>query len=252
MKRNLRFAALLPMLMLVLAILSDTTGDSQEKRLVQANVGRYGYREALPAYYAIARYLDYGLNAPAWLLSVKMPFFFPKQDTSCCGFISGEKDWEYLAFVVTTWYLIGKLLDRRRAHADPGKFSGSSWRSRATRGLCGLYGAFLCYSVLEFYESPWNYPRWFVVPVALWGAGLILASVYPFSAARMKNWYRVLSGFVAVAGVFYIEAGAQLYKYRVSFGAWSVAMFFAWGVLAIMSSAYLFRMSNKSLNQVKQ
>jgi len=240
------------MMMLVLAILLDTTGDFQERRLAQANVGRYGYREALPPYYAIARYLDYGLNAPAWLLSVNMPFIFPKRDVSCCGFIGGEKDWQYLAFVVIMWYLIGRLLDRRRAHADPERFSGPAWQSRAARGACGLYGVFLCYSVLKFYEPPWDYPRWFVVPVALWGVGIILASIYPFSSATMKYWYRVLSGFVAVAAIFYMEAGAQLYKYRNSFGAWSVAMFFVWGIVAIISGAYLFRMSTKPLNQVKQ
>jgi hypothetical protein len=246
-----RYQIFLPIVLLLVAVVLNKVGDFQMGRLERASVDKYGFMEhPLPQDYAMARYLDYGLNAPAWLLSVKMPFLFSRQERfSCCGFMRSEKDWEYLILVVVMWYIIGGILDRRRTYQDRSKTSQSSiWRNGLARVLCGLYGAFLCYSVLEFYQPPWNYPRWFVVPLALWGVAMILASVYPVSPVRAKNWYRVLAGFVAVAGVFYIEAGTHLYEYRALVGAWSVAMFFCWGMLAMVGSAYLFRVSTKLQN----
>jgi len=244
-----KFAILLPILMLIFAILLDAAGDSQRNKLVQANVGRYGYREDLPAQFALARYMGYGINAPAWLISIKTPFIVSSQaNVSCCGFIKNEKDLEYLIFLVLMWHLIGRLLDRRNVYPDASRRSTSSvWRARLIRGVCGLYGAYLIYSVVLFYQPPWNYPRWFLVPVALWGAAMIAASIYPISPARMKYWYRLLGLFIVLAGVFYTEAGMQLYRYRSSFGVGSVAMFFVWGIFAMIAGSYLVKNSTRPL-----
>jgi len=195
--------------------------------------------------------MDYGLNAPAWLLSETIPFVFPARAQSCCGFIKSEKDWEYLVFVVLMWYLIGMQLDKRRTRQEIDKPAGRIWLSRVLRGLCGLYGTFLGYSAVEFYldlGGP-DYPCFLVVSAALWGAALILASVYPFSPVRRKTWYRVLGAFIATAGVFYCEAAVHLYRFRASFGVSTVAMLAIWGAATIVGGFYLLKLSGRPPKQ---
>jgi hypothetical protein len=252
MKNNVRFRILLPILLLVLSIVLDKAGDLQMNRLSQLNINKYDFMEhPLPQDYAIARYIDYGLNSPAWLLSQKLPSIFPQNvAAACCGFIRGEADWEYFSLVVLTWFLIGLRLDKRRSYQETEKPAGDIWLSRVLRGLCGFFGLFLCYSAIELYLAPaWNYPRWVVVPVGLWGAALILGSLYPFSPARTKTWSRALGIFIVTAGVFYSEAAIRLFRFRSSFGVSTVALLSVWGVAAIIGGAYLLAHAGKALKQ---
>src|ERR1700694_591948 len=191
----MRFRVLLPLLLLVLSITLGKIGNSQRHRLVQSVASKYGSMEhPLPSYYAVVTYLGYGLNAPAWLLSIETPFLFPSNaDLSCCGFMETEKDWQYLILVVVMWFMIGMLLDKK------GIQGAGSWLRIMIRGASGFYGLFLCYSAVEYYLLPWNYPRWFVAPMALWGATLILGSIYPLSMTRKKTWYHVISAFIILS-----------------------------------------------------
>ena len=252
MKNSVRFRILLPILFLVLSIALGKAGDWQMSRLVQLNINKYGFMEhSLPQDYAIARYIDYGLNSPAWLLSQKLPSILP-QDASvaCCWFIRGEADWEYFSLVVLTWFLIGLRMDKRRNNQETIKSAGI-WLSWGLRGLCGFYGLFLCYSAIELYLAPaWNYPRWVVVPVGLWGTALILGGVYPFSSARMNTWSRILGVLIAIAGLFYCEAAVQLFRFRSSFGVSTVVLLSVWGIAAITAGTYLLIRSRSSVKQL--
>jgi hypothetical protein len=251
MKRKFCFCLLLPVMVLLLSLSLDKIGDSQRTRLVRANVGRYGYREDLPSYYAIARYMDYGLNSPAWLLSQKLPSILPQNmDAACCGFIRGETDWEYFSLVVLTWFLIGTQLGKRGTYQRTDKSVRGVWLRWVLRSLCGIYGLFLCYSAVELYLVPtWNYPRWVVVPVALWGGLLVFGSLYPLSLSRLKTWHRILGVAVATAGVFYCEAAVQLFRFRSSFGVSTVALLSIWGIAAIIGGVYLLVRSRKLVKQ---
>jgi hypothetical protein len=247
MRNAIRFRLLLPILLVAISMLLDRMGDSQMNRVTQANVKKYGFLEhPVPEDYAVARFIEYTFSAPAWLLSVKIPYIFSTQKNfRCCGFIRSEKDWEYLVLVAVMWYLIGELMDRHGVRK-----SRRVWLSYVMRCLLGCYGAYLCYSVTEFYQVPWSYPLWFVVPLTLWGLGIVFGAIYPFSPARSKHWYGVLGGFILLAGIFYIDAGARIYRYRSFFGASAGVIFFLCGVIAIAGSAYLFRRSMKAVRQL--
>lgn len=247
MTRKLRFRILFPILILLVSIALDKAGDSQRTKLVQANTGRYGYREDLPAQYAIARFVGYGINAPAWALSTKVPFVVPETaDLACCGFIKSEQDWAYFIGVVAMWYIIGAMLDKRRAASKPARLG---WLRAISSGGKTLYGGFLLYSGVRFYQPPWNYPRWFVVPIALWGMALIIGGIFPPLGAKVRYWYVILGGFVITAGAFYIEAGVELYRYRAFFGMGSVTLLFASGAAAVLMGMHMVKLSARVVRE---
>src|SRR5262245_20450540 len=147
MENNLRFRVWLPVLLVLAAIILDKTGDMQLLRLVHQNVAKYGRMEhPLPNDYAIARYMDYGVNAPAWVLSSRAPFLPGTANFSWFGVIRTDMDWEYLILVAVMWYLIGGRLDKWGSAQYSDTSSDRTLLSIINRIVLALYGIFLCYS----------------------------------------------------------------------------------------------------------
>ena len=245
MSANMRFRILLPILMLALSVSMFRLGEAQMTKLVQEEIShsRYGVAEhPLPACYALGRYMDYGRNAPAWLLSFEMPSLLPASlDSSCCGFIRGEKDWEYFLLVAAMWCGIGAWLDKHRIVAQGGKPEGPKWVSFTLRGVCGLYGAALWYEAVVLYPEPGL--CWLPHSMALWGTSLIFVSLYPYSSDRRRAWHLVFGTLIAVWGLLDLYLAVRLWRYRDAFSIWSVAMFCGWGVALLVVSLYLFTRS---------
>jgi hypothetical protein len=178
----------------------------------------------------------YGISAPAWLLATNvlsfLPFHAPARAYS----------WTFFASVAVMWFVIGLILDMNAARGDRRMWS-------AIRGAYALYGLLLCYSAWKYYFSPWHYPRFFIVPVTLWGLTLIFAGLYPFLPNRKKVWYRVISAFLMVSAIFDFEAARRLYNFRTSFGMTTIVFLFVWGLILLGCSIYLFAVSNPRINQ---
>lgn len=226
--------------MLILSVTMQRAGEIQLIWVFQqgASHSRRGTQEhPLPNFYAFGRYMDYGLNAPAWALSSELPFFLPSGLETCCGFIPGERGWEYLILVAAMWFGIGAWLDKRRTGLPRRKGDGPKWLSFALRAICGLGGAFLWYAAVESFRSQGS--GWFEFKVALWGTGLILASLYPPYPTRDRLWRVLLGILVALFGLMDCYGGVRIYQYRSGFGVWSSILMFIWGVAFLVISAYM-------------
>ena len=162
--------------MLVLALVLFKTAEVQRNMLIQRIVATTGraLQEPLPENTSLrARYISYILNAPAWAGSVHMPWIFHLSGgTMAFGIIRTERDSWYLLFVILMWYIIGTGLDKWRAREGRDAVV-LGLRTRTGRVIAFGYGIFVCYSAVEFSQSPWSYEWWFTIPVFVWGAGLI-------------------------------------------------------------------------------
>jgi hypothetical protein len=217
--------------MLLLSIGLTAFGEAQRDAMIHHVVAKYGFIEhPLPEDYAVTTFLAYGISAPAWLLAV-----------NALSFISFDPP--FFSSVVVMWFVIGLILDINAARGDR-----HVWK--AIRAGCALYGLLLCYSAWKYYFSPpWHYPRFFIVPVTLWGLTLIFEGVYPFLSNRKKVWYRVISTFLIVSAIFDFEAASRLYNFRTSFGMTTIVFLFVWGLILLGCSIYLFAVSDPRIDQ---
>jgi len=164
---SFRFRVILPAAFLVLSIVLATVGDWQRQRVIDS-VGR-GAVHGVPQRVAVARFMDYAINAPAWIATWQIPNFinhFPSW-----GIMSTEFDWRYLLLVCITWYLIGAMIDRKRS--SPPRVIPVAWK-RVLGVLATGYGIFMCRDVAPL---EWWFDPWFIDCVFLWGFFLTVAAL---------------------------------------------------------------------------
>jgi len=137
-----------------------------------------GTFEGLPFEAAVARYVDYALNAPAWATLLEQRGMRWSWSTYWSG-----RDLRYFLAVAVMWYLLGFWLDKRLNRTTIANSDHNGMRARAFAMACAAYGIFVCSSVLRDLVPVKAYglwfpnlrPFWFVAAVLAWGMGLIWA-----------------------------------------------------------------------------
>lgn len=147
-----------------------------------------GLEEPLQKEAAIARYVDYALNAPAWALAEDPKIKLWSPSTYWTG-----HDLHYFLAVGAIWYLIGYKLDKRLIAKDTKRVYEVRWWNKALAWVCLVYGLFTCYSV--FPQKPYPEPLmhfflvvfdtmlhgkygWWLQLGLAWGVGLIFIGFY--------------------------------------------------------------------------
>lgn len=205
--RRMRFRILLPIVALVLSIAMGKLGEAQ---LNGELLNMRGGLEPFPSDFAVATFVDYSDNAPAWVAALNLALSPPPAGTpwSTSRLFPVEKsDWWYRFFLVVMWFLIGYQLDRRPKANPATPLAAIRWRKRLFAVLAVLYGAFLCFMAVFGLA---RLETWFQVPVLAWGIGLIFAGVCPVSAARGRVWRVFFGTLFALVGVFECWAGVYI------------------------------------------
>lgn len=213
--KDVKLRILLPLAFLGLSLLLAQAGESYRTRVIQSAVSRQGrLYEPLPANVAWPRFLDYALNAPAWVGANHMPDLFHGNASfpSDGVIVRDQSDMWYFVFVFVFWYIVVTVVIRwqqRRPSHIPFRFS---WRTRAANALLGCYGAFVSYVAIEEKEPPHGYALWFIVVVFLWGAILTSASFYASSLDSVKKWSDTARLVGALYGVAICYGSIKFYQ----------------------------------------
>jgi hypothetical protein len=128
-------------------------GDLQARNLVTAG----GLFEGLPAEAAVARYVDYALNAPAWATLLEQRGMRWSKSTYWSG-----RDLRYFLAVGVMWYVVGLWLDHKLNRTTTANSNYNRMSARVFAIACATYGIFVCSSVLRGYGT--GQCLWFVVP----------------------------------------------------------------------------------------
>ena len=169
---------LLPLIFLLLSIIMAKIGESYRTTIVQSVVAKYGHlAEPIPDSVALARFIDYALNAPAWVAAWNMPHVLPiDESVTHWGIMRYEAHWWYFIFVALMWFLVGVWLDRYRSVRHPDQFHKPVYNISIEVFLIA-YGSFMSYSGFSISES-FEYARWFEIVVCAWGAILVVVNLY--------------------------------------------------------------------------
>ncbi len=195
-RKSIQWHVILPILFLLLSIFLDHRGDIYRNKIVDSITKNHDRLfEPVPENVAWARVVDYAINAPAWLLWSNMPSISPMGgDARHRPIIRTLGDIWYLFFVLILWSLIGFATSR----PETIRTLKPSW----LRSLLGLaiaaYGAALCYVAIHEYFPPKDSALWFVCALLVWGASLILSSVFFFPDKDIR-WRLILY----LLGAFY-------------------------------------------------
>lgn len=169
----MRLRIILPVVSILLGVGLFHLGDLQARNLVTAAGGLF---EGLPAEAAVARYVDYALNAPAWATLLEQRGMRWSKSTYWRG-----RDLRYFLAVAVMWYLLGLWLDHKLNRTITANSDHNGMPARAFAIACATYGIFVCSSVLRDLVPVKAYgfwfpnfrPFWFVASVLAWGAALI-------------------------------------------------------------------------------
>lgn len=183
----MRFRFLLPLMSVLLGVVLFRLGDLQVRKAV---VEAGGAPEGMRMEVAQARYVDYALNAPAWVIVREEHGMLWSPSTYFTG-----QDLRYFIAVIVMWYLIGLLLDKRVGRKKSVSEKPRPGLRRILALACSLYGLWICFSQvpdiiqLVRYIKSYGWPNlrwsWFMATVLAWGLGLILAGL--FSLFRGKR-----------------------------------------------------------------
>jgi len=229
---RIRFRAMLPIMFFALSIIMSRLGDAQLTRNLRAV---HGARNDS----AVATFVDYANNAPAWAAAVVVPPALigdPLYGDAVYDF----QRW-YRAFLLVMWFLIGFQLDRWHSPVRIAPSGSSRWGKRIFAALLVFWGVCVCYAgvaTARFYDL------WFCVPVQAWGVGLIFVGLCPVSAAGGRARRIFFGTLLALLGVFECWAGASIYEtlwVPAIRQAWlsSEITIFAWGAVLFIVGLYL-------------
>lgn len=210
---RLPFRLALPIIFLVISVAMASLGEAQLNRILR----NAHPTEPLPNWFAVAKFVDYADNAPAWVAAMNMPNLplgerlvsnpdvpLP-QDWYWRKYLY-ELDWWYGLFLVVMWFLIGAVLDVRRDEKRFARFQTHRWRNRLLLLLCVPYGALM--SLWALY--PIDYEGFLRIAVFAWGIALMFVGVCPVSVAGGRAWRFCFGTLFAMVGVFEFWFGSYL------------------------------------------
>lgn len=172
---RLRFRILFPSIALVLAFILSELGDAQYERLLRLARGHGGPHEVLPDANAMAYYLGYALNVPAWWVKINLHRVFPPWTR--WGEVMYQPSWWYMLFIVLLWFYLGTLADRwRDSRRVPDSFS-RTWGHRLVGLVWIVAGYLICSTGLQLRDN-YLYAPWFTAVVIVWGLAVVGGGLY--------------------------------------------------------------------------
>jgi len=186
MRINVPIRIILPTVQLILAIGLFALGDYQlnehRKMVRDSATGRTVRDDPWPESLETGRFVDYAINAPAWVAKTNTPWVLTspldpsnRQAAFWRGIKSG-RDWWYLLYIALMWFWIGLLIDQRLASKKLDLSPAQRWRKSALGSACLAYGAFMLWTHPSFGMTR-HYEIWFIASVLLWGALLVVAGL---------------------------------------------------------------------------
>jgi hypothetical protein len=182
----MRFRLALPLLNVILGAVLFWVGDLQIERVAET-CGPH-CTEGVPDDFATAKYVDYALNAPAWIFrqeaQVRM-FWAPdiRQWIKYRGSRWGGLDLWYFLAVVVMWYCLGLWLDNRFGSPRPKTTKKTKAWLHLFAFACMSYGFFMWWRIYPQFVPLRRYGHWLplrqypdfsIAAVVLWGGAMVV------------------------------------------------------------------------------
>jgi len=228
------FRLLLPALFVGLSILLD--------RLAARDVMALFNGELPPPDNAVSQFVDFAINAPAWVAASIIGERFHIDWTHT--WIAGDLwEWLYRLFVLVMWLLIARGLQRWSDRERIGQMAPRAWPKRALDVCYAAYGVFILVTAVRNGLPPEGHSAWFTVAVAAWGVALLFMGVCPLSAAHARNWTFFFGAMGILLGTFeaYWGIRALVSMLSLHFRTYMPGpiVMVAWAVMLILGGSYL-------------
>jgi hypothetical protein len=178
MKRIRAIRFWLPLSMVVVSLVLTRSGEHKRQTSIEEVVRHYGgLFEPVSDTVATYRYLDFAINAPAWVAAVNTPPILrvsPISNPALHDRIYGRImrrpwHWYYYGYLLGMWYFVGAMLE------NAGRRRQRVWRLRTVliAMFFVFYGLLCCWTASKF--GQYEYLPWFEKAVYSWG--IVLTSV---------------------------------------------------------------------------